>query len=187
MRSVESFEDPEVDMRELAEIAASSVNAGMDTYSDYSVGAAVAVSFHTKLVGYEDNIDAGNDETHVETRVYAGSNINLSGMEVKIHAEQLALFQAMLDIEEKGLEPYSILQDVMVVTSEDDMALRCGHCLQTFAGVCDHYDWDETNVGYHAAAGQSTYDDRGNPDGVHFDYDENSLADLLPESYVEKN
>lgn len=187
MRSVESFESPEVENRKLAEIAGKSVNAGMDTYSDYSVGVALSVSFHTKKVGSEDDIDAGEDATHTETRVYAGSNINISGMEVKIHAEQLALFQAMLDIEEHGLQPYSQLQSVMVMTSEDDLALRCGHCLQVVAGACDYFEWDMELVDYDAARGNTLYDDRGNPDGVHYDYDENKLVDLLPESYIEKN
>lgn len=186
MRSVESTEEPRPDKRDIAEIAAAGASAGIDSYSEYGVGAAVVISFHDGDVGNAVTLEDMHEESHVETHIYGGSNINLSGMEVKIHAEQMALFQAILDIEETGMEPYAILEQVMVVTSEDDLALKCGHCLQVFAGACEHYSWDESRVGYHAAKGQTTYDGRGNPDGVHWDFRENTLKELIGETYVSK-
>lgn len=175
----------------MAEIAAEYARVSMDSYSEYGVGAALLV-------------EVAPEWTH-HSMVYAGTNINLSGMEVKIHAEQMALFQALMDL--KHASPTDDFSDVysedgdadntpedfwgnvtlskmVVVTTENDGALKCGHCLQVLSGACEFLNSDPEDLQYIAARGQATYDGRGNPDGVHYDYDRYTLQELIGDTYV---
>lgn len=176
MRSVDSSEGVRFDSRELAEEAGLESGNKLDVYSDYSVGAVIEVSFDT------DDVDSQDE---VRYHMYSASNINLSGMEYKIHAEQLALFQAILDIEEHGLQDCAELERVVVQTSENDKSLVCGHCLQVFVGACEHYGWDTEEVGYNAVSYTEMYGSRGSPDGVNYQFDRNYLSELIPETYIE--
>lgn len=175
----EEHKNNPIDKRDLAEVASSLSQHGIDDYSDYGVGAAVQVSFtHENEEGVQDE----------ELRyVYGGFNINFSGMEYKLHAEQFALFQAIIDWKCSGMgwedsgEHYwdMEVERVMVHTTEEDLALVCGHCLQVLSS------WDD-EMDYIACRGQETYDDRGNPDGVAWSFREQKLSELLPTTYTQK-
>lgn len=135
----------------------------LDTYSDYGVGAVLVVDVaDTKYL-------------------YGASNINLSGMEYKVHAEQMAAFQALLDIKaeitsiESHLDSIT-LERVVVVTTESDLALRCGHCFQVLNGLCSYLDSDPHDLEYIAA--------RQNSDNE-WELRETTLAEQFEDSYVD--
>ena len=171
MHSRYKSEGDEVDDRRMAELASVATNWSMDTYSGYGVGSAVEVEFDTPY----------GSEYHV----YQGTNINLTGMEVKIHAEQLALFTALVDAKRAQLMEHMSINRVVVHTSEDDLSVNCGHCFQVFDGVCQTLDQSLQTVKYDGVAGQEYYDDRGNPEGVHWNWDKSTLAKRFISSYVE--
>lgn len=160
---------------EMAEITTQHAEAGMDSYSGYGVGASLLVRFDLHET-FEN--DFGYN-------LYAGCNINLSGMEVKIHAEQLALFQSLMDIECFDLREQATLERVMVATTENDLALRCGHCFQVLYGACEFLDSPPEELEYIAVKGQQTMTERG-PDGVNWTYDKYNLEELFPESYTSR-
>ena len=162
----------------LAQLAAKLSERGMDTYSGYGVGAVI-------VVDYTGGRDAVADEFKKHnTHIYGGFNINLSGMEYKVHAEQLALFQAMLDMEISGLFSEPTLEKVVVVTTGNDHSLVCGHCLQVFNGVSDHYNWDIENIDYISAAYEGNEDKPENYHKSDWDFEKFTLDELLGKSYV---
>lgn len=144
-----------------AEIARTYADLGMDTYSDLGVGAAVTVKMDSSF------------------NTYAGFNINMSGMQIKMHAEQLALFQAVLDIRDKKVDDVELV-GVTVCTTEDDGSLVCGHCLQTMRAFCEEFDaWSDHGMTYTSAILEGDYQ---KPE---FTYNKRLLKNLLGETYVE--
>lgn len=149
-----------VSENELARMANNEAQRGMDEYTDYGVGAAL-------VVNYDGDRFA----------VYTGRNIHLSGMQVKVHAEQLACFQLLLDLNHYEFQDYEIsLRNMFVVTSEHDFALRCGHCVQVVTAVCEYLEQDRSEMLYTAA---------GKVDGQ-WETEAYPLSFLLPESYTAK-
>lgn len=149
-----------------AELARLHAIDGIDEYSDYGVGSVVTI-----------DTGLGSEESW---HTYGGFNINLPGMQVKMHAEQMALYQALMDIEIKdgGVSEESPvdLVDVMVVTTEDDLSLVCGHCLQVARSFCNAVGTDPDDVIYSAAA---------LTDDNEFEYDRHPLSDLIGDTYVD--
>jgi len=120
---------------------------------DYRVGSALLV--HTRL-GDED-----------QWRVYTASNVEMSGMDKKYHAEELCLLQYLNDLKLFGSDATVELQELVVMTSSDDCPPPCGHCRQMYSGVVDELDMVAV--------------DRKAGDWVFKYY---TLSDLLPESYT---
>lgn len=159
MRYVEVFEGGAKE-EEIAQIAKEYAEMGIDNYADYGVGAVLVVRYDGSKFA-----------------VYAGHNINLSGMQVKAHAEQLACFQLLMDIPEfAATDNVADIRTMMVNTTEDDFSLRCGHCLQVFTAVCDYLGKDRSDVHYTAAA---------KPEDS-WEFEAYPLSYLLPESYTHK-
>jgi cytidine deaminase len=164
MRNQELFGNDPNDNEFLATTARRLSKWSMDTYSEYGVGAALSITFGS------------------ESKVYSGCNINLSGMENKIHAEQLAAFQALIDMQGLGLKDeggkkYFDLNKIVVVTTENDLALRCGHCFQVLNGICSYTETDPYEFEYIAAA--------NNSDGE-WEFIESTLGDEFGDSYVDR-
>lgn len=178
MRSVNTSYAVKNDNEGLAQLAASFASKGMDSYSDYGVGAVVQVDYFD-----EDVNDAGTREHY--THIYGGHNINLSGMQSKVHAEQIAIFQAMLDIEMSRLKEVATLDKIVIVTTENDMAVVCGHCLQVVRSICRHYGWDASEVEYIAAGYRGNEEKVENYHKSDWEIDVNRLSELLPQTYVE--
>lgn len=135
MRSVQTNYLNSASSKGMAMIAKEYSEFSADPYSGYGVGAALLVKYPYDTF---DSEDLDGDYRHV----YAGFNINQSGMEFKMHAEQLALFQALLDARMRGADigkgdGHPELRQMVVVTTNHDLALKCGHCLQTLAPYAD--------------------------------------------------
>lgn len=157
----------------LADMAKELSEYSMDSYSGYGVGAVLEVSY------YEEDRSHKDSEPH-ETHIYGGFNINLSGMQSKLHAEQLALFQAMLDMEIFHKFSYAELNKVMVVTTEHDLALLCGHCLQVMYGVSHHYKWNVEDIDYISAGLKNESDESQG-----WKFRRHTLKELFGSSYVD--
>lgn len=153
----------------LASVANTQAEIGIDSYSNYGVGVSL-------LVKVDFDEATGGDKPEVEYKVYGGSNINLSGTEIKMHAEQLALYQAIMDIEYYDMRKYSYLEKIIVVTTEHDMALRCGHCFQVLQAGCQYLRSHPDKLDYIAARKE---------DNVWM-MEKFTLGDLFPGSYTMK-
>lgn len=149
----------------MAETAASLAVNGMDTKSHYGVGAVL-------------RLDNGN--TH------NGFNVRFSGMEYTVHAEQLAMFQAILDLETCGLDIEVEPERMVVVTNSHDGAIVCGHCLQVISGIYDHYNWDKSELEYTAAKYTGEEERVRHFHCSAWEFDRHTLDELLPETYVER-
>jgi Cytidine deaminase len=148
----------------MAEAATKLANNGMDTRSDYGVGATV-------------KLDNGN--------MYKGMNIRFSGMEYTVHAEQLAMFQAIADIETAGLDLQVKPEKIMVVTSEQDGAIVCGHCLQVISGMCDYYGWDTSEIEYTAAVYGGEESSVKQFHRSEWEFDKYMVNELVSDTYVQ--
>lgn len=163
---------------ELAGIAEAHAKAGMDSYSDYGVGAALLVEISIPNGGYQNAPSQMYRTGNSQKEIYAGFNINLSGMEMKIHAEQLALFQMALDWHGTMMWENITIEKMVVVTTGDDASLVCGHCLQVLRGFCEELNQDAGDIWYIAAnrvdgeAGWSYYPEK--------------VKTLLGETYIEQ-
>lgn len=158
MRYYNTFKDGYED-EDIARIACRHAAEGMDSYSDYGVGAALVVR-----------------HDHDMFTVYAGFNVNLSGMQMKIHAEQMALMNFVGDwpqYEDSNGEVQPVL--MLVNTTEDDGALRCGHCLQVATAVCNHFGFSTDDFLY----GSVIEEDERYKTEVY------PLGYLMPEPYTE--
>jgi len=164
--------------RLLAQLAAEYAEQGIDDYSDYGVGAIVVVDF------YDSEVDGDVDERNFQ-HIYAGFNINLSGFQHKVHAEQLALFQAILDIETSGLKSNASLNKVIVATTDNDLALHCGHCLQVISAACREYGWNKRHVGYIGAAYTGEEKEVQNYHTSGWELDIHTVAELFGDSYIQ--
>jgi len=158
MRYYNTYKD-EVSEEEVAKIAARHAAEGMDSYSGYGVGAAL-------VVAHGDN----------QFTVYAGFNVNLSGMQTKIHAEQMALMDFVADWPHYVADDQNVeLRMMMVNTTEDDGALRCGHCLQVATAVCNHFGFSREDFLYGSVIEE---EDRFKTEMYPLDY-------LMPEPHTE--
>lgn len=164
MREVISGTEEEVSTHNLAVVAHEHSLKGIQSYDDMGVGAAV--SFKRKK---------GPQVRHV---AYAGTNMNISGMQTKVHAEQFALQQAMLDFENErdGIE--TTMKDMVVVVTGDKDYLTCGHCLQITRSVCEYLGCSPRQVNYIAASHKGGEMDE-------FDFREEKLDELLSTTYAE--
>ena len=181
MRSIERDDNSrEVSNLELAGIAEAHAKAGMDSYADYGVGASILVEITIPNGGYQNAPSQMYQTGNTQQEIYAGFNINLSGMEVKIHAEQLALFQIALDWHDTLMWDNLSIKKVMVVTTGDDMSLVCGHCLQVVRGFCKELRQVGDDVWYIAA-------DRRSDDEGDWKFNPNMRGELLGESYIEQD
>lgn len=154
----------------MGELATDASGWSMDAYSDYGVGAVV-----------EMVVEAPSMDSY---HAFQGTNINISGMEQKIHAEQLAMFQALLFIESNNLRGEAELGRVVVHTTENDHSLLCGHCLQVLHGVCYHLGQEAGLVEYDSVTAKNLEGRRGMPEGVEYDFERHTVDELLSDSYV---
>lgn len=166
-RAVQTGSEPSD--KELAEIADVQENGRIDPYSDYGVGVAL-------LVKLDFDEATGGDKPKVEYKIYGGNNINLSGTEIKMHAEQLALYQALMDINYYDMREYASLEKIVVTTTKYDMALRCGHCFQVLHAGCEYLRSNPDRLDYIAA---------GKDDDT-WVMEKFTLGDLFPGSYTAK-
>lgn len=166
-----------------ARIAREYAEYGLDSYSDFGVGVSLLIHFDHIFVGEdgEHEVEFTDKQEVKDNRwmVYAGFNINISGMEYKVHAEQLAIFQALLDIHRWNLNEYADVKGMVVATTEDDLSLCCGHCLQVTRSFVDHLNSNPDKVAYTAAA-------KTDEEGKEFEYDSHNLSELLGHTYAER-
>lgn len=179
MRSVNTDYPVETTDESLAQLAAEFAERGMDERSGLGVGA-------TAVVNYRDDELHQQEPEDSHRHIYAGFNINISGMEYKLHAEQLALFQVALDIELANLQSQSDLEKVVVVTTDHDYSLVCGHCLHVARSFCEHYNWNSYEVDYIAAAYEGSEENIDNFHLSDWGLERETIADLLPETYTSK-
>lgn len=164
MREELTSTDKKISTHDLAVLAHEYSLKGIQSYDGMGVGAAVSF---TK--------SRTNQMKHV---AYAGTNMNLSGFQTKVHAEQNALQQALLDFEEdpRGVE---VRMDKMVVSvTGEKNYLVCGHCLQVTRSVCEYLGCSPRTVDY---IGANHLD--GLPD--EFDFKKEKLDELLSTTYAE--
>lgn len=126
-------------------------NCAEAPYSEYNVGAAITVADY--------GIPEG-DSLH-NYRTYGGANIEDAGRQITVHAEQMALFKAIMD-------GFDVIREVVVVTSGDDCYLPCGYCRQLIG------EWGDEDTKIVAA------DER--EDG-NYEYKKRELPELLPEGF----
>ena len=156
--------DPDETLSDKARMAENLCEAGMDDKSDYSVGAVIECE---------------------NGKLLKGINIRLSGMEYTVHAEQLALFKLIFEKETpNSIDGYTPAK-VVVVTSEHDLALSCGHCLQVFSGACNYYGWDASEIEYTAAARFGQYYDELSSYLDNWVIDRHTLDTLIGDTYVQ--
>lgn len=120
--------DGELIPRQLYETACDESQKFIDEYSNYGVGVVLVVRYE------KDNT--------IKHKRYSSHNIRLSGMQVTMHAEQLCLFNALMDISELDDPTDATLDSMAVVTTGNDMAVKCGHCLQVASSVASYTDTD---------------------------------------------
>lgn len=160
--------DSRPDREVLGKMALEALKGGVDTSSDYRVGAAL-------------NVGVADGEATQHT-TYRGSNINLSGFQTKRHAEQLALNQFIMDHEMREVDFTTQLTDVVVATSENDGALICGHCMQVILGACRRYNWNQELVDYTSVQIGERSGDEIEDELI---FTTHTLKELMPESYVD--
>lgn len=172
MRETASRGNRLFEIEELASIANMEATKDISSYGDMGVGAALGVAI-------------GNDDPTIGARfaAYSASNINISGMQVKTHAEQLALKQLLLDYEELDDSVNVVISDMVVVTDSECMDLVCGHCLQITRSVCDYIDCDPSGVSY--VAGEKLGTGKYELGTERYEFDKYSLNELLSETYAE--
>jgi len=177
MRAISTAYELGSNEKEYARIAAQLAERGMDVYSGYGVGAIVVMNYYDQEDGNELH------EKH-NTYIYGGFNINISGMQNKVHAEQLALFQAMVDMEMSGMFKRAELEKVIVVTHEHDNSLVCGHCMQVFRGISEHYGWDTREIDYISAAYTEEEEKPKNFHNSGWEFERHKLNELMGDTYV---
>lgn len=169
MRHVtQEYGDPE-DYGTLAKAATDAVGYSMDSQSGYGVGAALLVEFPPYIKNYAESL---NKNVHI----YAGANMNFSGMQTKVHAEQSALQQFLTDAEMYMGAEHCDIRSVVVKTSEDDNSLVCGHCLQVFNGACEQFDFNPMSIEYCSVSESE--------DGERWDWEKYNMDELLTDTYV---
>lgn len=163
MRETIVKEDEPLTKHELAVEA--QVASTLNTHRTMGVGAACSF-----MVDYHDS--------NKQFVGYTGSNINISGMQSKVHAEQFALHQAMMDLADVRECSNIVLNKMVVVTDAESADLVCGHCLQVTRSVCDFFECDANGVEYIAATEKNDSDD--------FEFFRYSLGSILGKTYAER-
>jgi len=171
MRDVTDQYDNVAELSTVADAATDAMESSMDGRSGYHVGAAVRAHIEGGLS--HDEKSSGTEEY-----LYTGTNINFSGIQTKVHAEQMALRQLLLDMQQFSDKSDVRINDVVVRTSEDDMALVCGHCIQVFVGACEEFGFNPTSIRYIACSACEHPKSK-------YKYEKKMLADLMAPSYVE--
>ncbi len=100
-----------MDYQELAKIAVQSKEKAYAPYSKFRVGAALLTN---------------------DGKVYQGANIENAAFGLTICAERTAVFQAVLDGEEK-------FEAIAIAGSLDGFTPPCGSCRQVMAELCGHH------------------------------------------------
>jgi len=160
MRQTISKKNEQITQKELSHEAKSA--STLSTHRGMGVGAACSFAIH-----YEHS---------VKYVAYTGTNINISGFQTKVHAEQFALQQAIMDLESIKDESNIVLEKMVVVTDNDAADLVCGHCLQVTRSVCEFFGCDANGVEYISA----------NPTGEdEFDFYRFPLSQHLGKTYAE--
>jgi len=139
----------------------------IDEYSNYGVGAALGVRYVVNGDRY--------------SKSYSAHNIRLSGVQITMHAEQLALFQAMLDISTLDDPTDASLDTLAVVTTGNDMAIECGHCMQVAHSVANYTDTDPSK--FTVIAADQNKKPEENKVGV-WKINRYTLSNFLNDSYV---
>lgn len=129
IRAIAENKEGENTLVQLANRAWEESQRAVDEYSEYGVGAVLKME--ESLTGWQG---------------YSAHNIRLSGIEHAMHAEQLCIFQAIMDYQRIIDHTRADPSVMMVVTTGDDIALNCGHCLQALSAACQHFDTDEETV-----------------------------------------
>lgn len=155
-----------IDRREIAMDAMKHMGYGYDEYSGTKVGASLEVVFRTGPQEYM-------------SKLYGGSNLTFSGLQPKIHAEQLALFNAITSIQKMDNWEKVEFSRLALHISTNELYPPCGSCLQALKGVTG----DMRIIGVKC---QEMYDSRGKPDGVDLAYEVWSLDELMGDTYVEE-
>lgn len=162
----------------MADVAYCYSHAGMDP-SGYGVGAALLLC-HDYSEREEQTIQ--DDKISEKWPVYAGSNINMTGFQHKVHAEQLAIQQAIMDIRLHDLKDVTEVRQMVVRTTDNDHALCCGNCLQMMRAFCNWVGTDPDEVSYISATVERF------PEGntsQKYSFDMKYVSDLLGETYCE--
>lgn len=126
-------------------------NCASPEYSEYSVGAAITVGDY----GMEEGGQLFN------YRTYGGANIEDAGRQITVHAEQMALFKAIMD-------GFDEIRAVCVVTSGDDNPIPCGYCRQLLA------EWGEPDT--KVVAAKELVDNN-------YEYKKRELEEIIPEAF----
>lgn len=129
MREAIVTEDGHEARKRLANIAYKESENAYDEYSGYGVGAVLQIKRpHNRYVGY------------------SAHNIRMSGVEHTMHAEQLAIFQSILDTQKIDGVSNLDVNLMMIVTTGDDIAINCGHCTQVLSSACNYYNTEPEDV-----------------------------------------
>jgi len=168
-----------------ARTASSQAVKGVDDYSTVGVGVSLIVS----LGGINDSDDEEDPTYYTE---YASHNINISGFQTKEHAEQGALRHFMEDYIGRGEPDGTEIHRMMVVTTEGDLSLVCGPCLQYMRSIAHYIRQDPDDIMYWAArpsyfsveeVAESVPIEKGE-DAV-WEFREGKVGDFLSETYAE--
>lgn len=180
-----NLKNKEINLETLAQVAGQHSTWGLDPRSGIGIGASVLMDYSHSEADYQTAPSRLYEDPDNHRYVYGGMNISLSGMEIKIHAEQLALFQAIIDIEQFKLNEFAEIEKVVVVSSRDTKELCCGHCLQVVRGIGKWLGQDPGKIDYIATEGKSMLGRDGKPEGTNWTYDKYKIDDLLPNTYCE--
>jgi len=151
---------------------------GIDQRSEVGVGCVLTVAV--------DKTPTTDQDRDVAKKFsYGGFNIAMSGMQVKLHAEQLALYQAICDLQMQDVEPASQLDEVIVVSTEQDGRLKCGHCLQVMQSAADYFGWDPSEVDYIAGKEVELENVTDDKKVTRWEITETTLEELFSGSYIE--
>jgi len=159
MREVITKQYNKITTEELAEKAEEAMST--DTHRKMNVGAACSFTIH--------------DSTNKVKVAYSGTNINISGFQTKVHAEQLALQQALMELGQTSKDKDVVLNKMVVVTDSDSENITCGHCLQITRSVCEFLDCRPEGVEYIGAQKEEG----------EYVYNYNYVHDLLGKTYAE--
>lgn len=172
MRSISKYDEEELDNEQLARVASEHAMCGVDSYSDVGVGAALMIKLNSSM--FES------------TYTYAGFNIHISGMEYKIHAEQMALFQVILDAAHNRMSDLISLEKLVIDSTRDVIEWRCGHCFQVLAAGCQFFDCDPSEFEIIGVNGIEMRGRDGKPEGVHYSFECSTLQEELGDTYITK-
>ena len=156
-----------MNLRSMCNVAYANAMRFIDKYSGYGVGVVLEVRY-----GY-------NSQEYTET--YTAHNIRLSGIQFAMHAEQLAGFNALMDISKLSDATDATLERIVVVTTGDDVAVNCGHCMQVLKSICGYTETDSSKFTI-IGADRSEEDEETNPI---WNIQRATLDEFMGDTYVE--